>query len=583
MKYTGTHKSLISTSITEWVLNYRGIQDIEHYLNTTDEDINSYATLGLDKMDEALTCLGIIIHQNEDCLFIIDPDCDGFVSSALLINYLHDFYPAWVEQHVHTFVHEGKQHGLSDCINEALKYRLVICPDSASNDYELHQQLHAQGTTCIILDHHEADKISSDAIVINNQLSDYPNKELSGVGIVWQFCRYIDDVLGENNANQYLDLVALGLCADMMSLTSIETKHLMNKGFSQLKNPFIFGMAKKNAYSLGGSVTPMGAAFYIAPFVNAMTRSGKQDEKELLFKSMLKHYAFEEILSNKRGHKLGEKEKLIDQALRCVTNVKNRQTKAVDKGLEVLEQRIQENNMLQNKALIFFIEENEKDLIDSNIRGLVANKLMAKYQRPCAILTKHEEENGMAYAGSARGYTKSGIDDFRAICNKYGATNYAQGHANAFGCSIAVAGAADFTPWLNQKLADVGTEPIYDCDIIYQGIHVDPTDIITIANMDGLWGQDIPEPYVCIEQLNVTPEMVTIYAKKDNTIKITLPNNISIMKFKATDEECALLQEDGYKTLNIIGRCNQNEWAGNINAQIICEEYEITKSGTHLF
>ena len=212
----------------------------------------------------------------------------------------------------------------------------------------------------------------------------------------------------------------------MMSLTSIETKHLMNKGFNQLKNPFIYGMAKKNAYSLGGTVTPIGAAFYIAPFVNAMTRSGTQDEKELLFKSMLKHFAFEEILSNKRGHKLGEMEKLVDQALRCVTNVKNRQTKAQEKGLEALEARIEENHMLEDKALIFFIEENERNLIDSNIRGLVANKLMAKYQRPCAILTKHEEENGMAYAGSARGYTKSGIDDFRAICNDFIGNNYAQ-------------------------------------------------------------------------------------------------------------------------------------------------------------
>jgi hypothetical protein len=30
--------------------------------------------------------------------------------------------------------------------------------------------------------------------------------------------------------------------------------------------------------------------------------------------------------------------------------------------------------------------------------------------------------------------------------------------------------------------------------------------------------------------------MVTIYKKKDNTLKITLGNGISLMKFKATDE-----------------------------------------------
>jgi len=47
----------------------------------------------------------------------------------------------------------------------------------------------------IILDHHLADKVSEYAIVINNQLSDYNNKDFSGVGIVWQFCRYLDQLL----------------------------------------------------------------------------------------------------------------------------------------------------------------------------------------------------------------------------------------------------------------------------------------------------------------------------------------------------------------------------------------------------
>jgi len=40
--------------------------------------------------------------------------------------------------------------------------------------------------------------------------------------------------------------------------------------------------------------------------------------------------------------------------------------------------------------------------------------------------------------------------------------------------------------------------------------------------------------------------MVTVYQKKDNTLKITLPNGISLMKFKATDEECYKLQNQGF-------------------------------------
>ena len=41
------------------------------------------------------------------------------------------------------------------------------------------------------------------------------------------------------------------------------------KGFKNenIQNPFIVYMADRNSYSLGKNITPMGAAFYIAPFV----------------------------------------------------------------------------------------------------------------------------------------------------------------------------------------------------------------------------------------------------------------------------------------------------------------------------
>lgn len=90
-----------------------------------------------------------------------------------------------------------------------------------SNDTEECTLLKSSGIATIVLDHHLCDIDNPNAIVINNQLSDYPNKDLSGVGVVYQFCRYIDSLLKTNYADNYLDLVALGNCADMMSMTSI--------------------------------------------------------------------------------------------------------------------------------------------------------------------------------------------------------------------------------------------------------------------------------------------------------------------------------------------------------------------------
>lgn len=63
---------------------------------------------------------------------VVDADADGFTSSALLLNYLHDLFPDWVENYVSYRLHTGKQHGLGDHM-EYLREKnptLVIVPDA---------------------------------------------------------------------------------------------------------------------------------------------------------------------------------------------------------------------------------------------------------------------------------------------------------------------------------------------------------------------------------------------------------------------------------------------------------------------
>lgn len=55
----------------------------------------------------------------------------------------------------------------------------------------------------------------SNAIVVNNQLSpNYPNKSLCGAGMAYKFCQILDEKLDISQANEYIDLVALGEIAD---------------------------------------------------------------------------------------------------------------------------------------------------------------------------------------------------------------------------------------------------------------------------------------------------------------------------------------------------------------------------------
>lgn len=570
---------------TEQVLINRGIKlsDAYHYLNTTDEDINSPLAFGKEKMSAAARLLMQAVAAEKRILVVVDCDCDGYTSSAILINYLHDVFPSYTENYVDWFLHSGKQHGLSDLkLEDHEEYGLIIAPDAASNDYDLHLEFAYKNIPVLVLDHHEAEFDSPNAVVINNQLSDYPNKHFAGAGVTWQFCRYLDMIGGNNYADKYLDLVALGNTADMMDLRSIETKHLIVKGFREenVHNPFILGMATKNAFSIGPKITSMGAAFYIAPFVNAMVRSGEKEEKEILFQSMLNFKAYEKILSNKRGHKPGEMENLVTQALRTATNVKNRQKKTEDETITKLESLIEQRNLLQHKVLLFLLAPGQ---VDRNVAGLIANKFMAKYQRPCCILTRVTDATmtsgaSISYQGSARGCDLAGVSNFKDICEQTGLTLYQTGHQGAFGLGIAEENIDAFLAATDAILADMSEEPVYYVDYQFDNNNADAQAILDISYLNELWGSCMPEPYVAFKNLKVKKEMVTVYRKKNLTLKIQLPNFLSIMLFNAPEELCDMLQNQnpGYYMLDIVGYCKRNEYGGSVSPQVFIEDYDIT-------
>ena len=593
-KYTALQQILYNRGIN--------IEDMDSYLNTSDDCINHFSLLGKDNLFKAATALIKTITNNESAVVIVDSDCDGFTSAATLINYLYDLFPSWVANKLTWFMHEGKQHGLSDFIlNDDLK--LIIIPDAGSNDFEYHKQYNKKDINIIVLDHHEAEKISDDAIIINNQLSDYPNKHLSGVGIVWQFCRYIDSLMNSDNANKYLDLVALGLDADMMSLKEKETKHLIEKGFKQLQNPFFEAMVEKNDYSMKGKINPISVAFYVAPYVNAIVRSGTLEEKQIVFRSMLNFEAYKKVPSTKRGHKIGEMESVLAQALRTCTNVKNRQTRAQDAGLALLENLIEKNNLLQHKVLLFLLEPGQ---IDRNIAGLIANKFMAKYQRPCCILTKvtetiepllaiensnvkwnesHKTYELISYQGSARGYDKSGITNFKDICAETNSIMFAEGHQGAFGLGLYEDEIEEFLNLTDEALKDMSSEPVYWVDFIYNDSNIDAQGIIDIASHDELWGKDMDEPIIAISNVRITKDMVTLMSpEKSPTLKISLPNNISLIKFNSSQDEYEkFISEEGWIKVNFIGRCNANKYRDHIYPQIIIEDFQIVDSCQYFF
>lgn len=549
----------------------RGIPlvDAYKYLHTSPVDIIPPTEIA--NIKEGASLLVKHISQNSKVMLQIDSDCDGFTSFAVFMNYLNNLFPAFVQNNIVYKTHKGKSHGID--IDEIPKdTKLVIALDASSNEYEIHQKLREAGMDVLIIDHHEATKVSPNACVINNQLCDYPNKSLSGVGMVYKFCCYLDQLLGADHADKYLDLVALGMIADMMDLRFLETKHLIQLGCENIRSPFIKMMMARNEYSIKGQLTPFTVGFYIAPYVNAVARVGTQQETLLLAESMLEYRAYEQIPSTKRGCS-GQTESRVEQACRTANNVRNRQNKARDVSTEFVSKLIETNNLLDNKILV--VQAPKANGLDTNITGLIGNQTSAKYQHPVLILNERDHDGEIWWEGSARGLSDSELTNFKEFLMDTGLVEYAEGHPNAFGAGIKDCNIQKFIEFTNEKLKDIDFRPIYWVDFIYKSDILNPNTILVIGQYNYLWGQQLDKPKIAIEDINITPDNVQVM--KGPSLKFTI-NGIEYIKFKATEEEIKLFQDNAIVNITIVGECDINTWGGVERPQIIVVDYEVNKA-----
>ena len=563
------------------LLMARGIKVPNDYYAPRSEFLQS--PIDLENIGEAAMLLEEVIKLGQRILIVVDSDNDGFTSATIMYNYLKDLAP---ELEIDYLLHEGKQHGLQDHIknlmDEGAKYGLIILPDSSSNDYEYHESLKEINTSVLVLDHHITDiQLSDNAIVVNNQLSPkYKNKELTGAGVVYQFCRYLDDYFkSENtNADKYMDLAAWGIIGDMGSMLELENRYIVKEGLKNINNKLLWALMEKQAYSITGAMSPsreqlieamnpISVAFYIVPLVNAMIRVGTMDEKRRLFEAFLDGDKM--IPSGKRGAK-GTFEKAGVEAARECSNARNRQNKSLEVAMVKTEIKIHKYDLLENRVL--FVRLDEDDTFPSELNGLLAMKLSAKFKRPTIVARLNKEGYNR---GSMRGLNQSELVSFKDFLTESGMFEYVQGHDNAAGCSIPNSNLTKFHNWANDalKMIDFG-ENCYDVNFERIAADSDLSDIIVdIGNHNGIWGQQNPEPMIHVSDINITMNDVQVMGKNKDTVKFE-KFGIAYMKFHAKDLIEELSKHPSMK-VEVVGRANLNEWGGRVTPQIFIEDIEV--------
>ena len=568
-------------SAVEQVLFNRGInpKDIEHFKYPSVNDLVNPEKL--EHIKDGVAMLISHIERNDKIFIQVDSDCDGYTSSAILINYLNCLFPHYVQTQISYRIHDGKQHGLlTDTIPSDVK--LVIAPDASSNDYEQHKELHDRGIDVLVIDHHEAEKYSEYACVINNQMCDYPTKSLSGAGVVYKFCSYIDQLLGYDYANDYIDLATVGIIADVMDLRDYEIREIILRGMQGFRNPLLKAMVAKDKFHFEGKqLTPFNIAWYIAPYINAITRSATEQEKLVVFESMIEYLAYKTIPSTKRGCK-GQNETRVEQAVRTCANVKNRQSKAKENASDAVFQTIKDENLLEHKSLAIRLDP--KYAADKNLTGLIANGLLDLYCRPVLILNKVEEEGKVYWQGSGRGYDKANLGSLRDLLESSGLVQYAQGHAMAFGVSIPEENYDALVQYVDEAYKDFDCSPVYSVDLIWDGAKdLSSHAFAEIADEEKIWGKGVEDPLIAIENFRIYGNQLRLFGldKGKPTLNIQLDDGSSLVKFKSSEEEYELLHSDlGYVIINAVGTCTRSIWG---IPQFNIQDYEIIGRNDYYF
>ena len=145
-------------------------------------------------------------------------------------------------------------------------------------------------------------------------------------------------------------------------------------------------------------------------------------------------------------------------------------------------------------------------------------------------------------------------------------------HQNAAGLGIALSHVGSFLEKFNNQYKDIDQTPIYWVDYIWNSRTIDGNKILDIADLN-IYGQEIPESLVAIEDVALNPSMVTLMGleKGHPTIKIQI-GDVSLIKFKASEELYEEMCGENM-VLTCVCKPNKNEWNGNVSPQLIIEDY----------
>ena len=384
------------------------------------------------------------IERREQICVWGDFDVDGQTSTTILVSALRDL-GASVDFHIPNREREG--HGIDLSTLRRVMARgmdvLLTCDTGITAQVPIAYAT-AHGVDVVITDHHDLPSSLPEAYaaIDPKMLAEtHPLRELPGVGVAYKLVELLYERAGiSDKSDRYLDLVALGIVADVATQTG-DVRYLLQRGLDTLRTTARLGLqvlieiAELDAEGL----TEEHIGYELAPRLNALGRlADATPAVEFLTTRDLEQAR---ILAHELDGLNARRKLLCDQVL------------------EGAEAQIERNpSLLEAGALVL-----SHPSWPGGVIGIVAGRLAERYHRPTILISAP----GALAHGSARSIP--GCDISAAIASQGRILEGFGGHPMAAGLSIDRARIPEFRRALSRTVNDtcadaLASEPAIEID-----------------------------------------------------------------------------------------------------------------------
>ncbi|MDH4210466.1 MAG: single-stranded-DNA-specific exonuclease RecJ [candidate division WOR-3 bacterium] len=364
----------------------------------------------LQDMEKAVTRIMRAVDNKEKVLIHGDYDTDGITATALMVRNLTKL-GLRIQHYIPHRLEEG--YGLSSSgINHAIEERctLIITVDCGSGALNEIAYANEHKIDVIVCDHHQPkDRLPDALALINPKLpgSNYPFKELAGVGVAFKLLAALQQKMGRPMEELHgdLDLVALGTVVDVVPLID-ENRVLVKYGMKRILHSRKKGIqALLKETGISKELNSYHLSFIIGPRINAC---GRLHDAKL---------ALELLLTEDMSHAL---------KLAHGLTVDNEERKKIQDETYANAISIMKDTKRDKDRIIVLANDDWHE----GVLGIVASRIASEHFRPTIILTL-KQETAKGSARSIPGFDITGaIGTCSELLVKYG------GHAQAAGLEL---------------------------------------------------------------------------------------------------------------------------------------------------